>query len=97
MVIMPKNTTFVYVQDIIIHPYKDLKLEEQLLFEARKEVSRTFHFAALYLGNVKISLWLPICGIAAGQSLPVLCSITNKSKILFGGLIVVLTKTEVYR
>lgn len=94
---MPKNTSFVYVQDIIINTRRDLKLEQHLLSEARRDTRRKFQFAAISLGRVTVSVWLPLCGIAAGQGIPVLCSITNNSKILFGSLVFVLTKTEIYR
>lgn len=97
MIIDVTQALFVYLQDIIVPPKRDLSLEQHLLHEARCDVQRTFHFAVVNLGVVTVSVWLPICGIATGQSLPVLCTVLNDSKIQFGGLVFVLTQVEVYR
>ncbi|KAF5305624.1 hypothetical protein FQR65_LT07705 [Abscondita terminalis] len=87
----------VFTEQIIIKPYRNLNLEKHLLSEVLQKVNRTFRFGIINLGNVEIKIWLPLCGVAAGQSIPILCTINNNSRIFFGGIVFVLTQIEVYR
>lgn len=88
---------FVSVQNIIIPPRRDLRIEQHLLHESRVDFGRTFRFAAINLGTTVVSIWLPITGFTAGQSIPVVCTIVNDSEVHFGSIIFVLTAIEKYR
>ncbi|XP_008191157.2 uncharacterized protein LOC103312401 [Tribolium castaneum] len=87
---------YTHSQLIYVKFRRHLATEKHLLFEGRVDVSRNF-FTTKSIGNVIVSVWLPISGIAAGQSLPVICSVTNHSKLHFGSLIFVLTRIDIYR
>ncbi|XP_018336527.1 uncharacterized protein LOC108745016 [Agrilus planipennis] len=89
--------TFTHEEDILVLPNRDLTLEGYLLNECRRKAKRKYKFGSLQLGAVSVSVWLPLCGFAAGQSIPVLVTIDNYSEIKFGGLILVLTMIEIYR
>ncbi|RZC35688.1 uncharacterized protein BDFB_010697 [Asbolus verrucosus] len=52
---------------------RQLASEKHLLFEGRVETTRSF-FTTKSIGNIHVAVWLPLCGIAAGQALPVLCT-----------------------
>ncbi|XP_065161357.1 uncharacterized protein [Atheta coriaria] len=87
----------VHSKELEIVPYRNLSFETNLMLEAKQQVTRKFRFGLLNLGTVTVSLWMPICGISAGQCLPVICTIDNQSSVLFGGIIFVLTQIQVYR
>ncbi|KAF2885546.1 hypothetical protein ILUMI_20614 [Ignelater luminosus] len=92
-----KKPIQVFTQEIPVCPKRNLQLEQHLLCEARQDISRNFRYGIINLGNIYISMWLPLCGIAAGQGIPLLCTINNESTVQFGGLIFVLTQLQVYR
>ncbi|XP_017771158.1 PREDICTED: uncharacterized protein LOC108558682 [Nicrophorus vespilloides] len=84
-------------KEITIIPYRNLRYEPYLLIEAKKTVKRTYHFGFLKMGTVTVTIWLPLCGISAGQNLPLICTIDNKSSVLFGGIVFILTQIQIYR
>lgn len=86
-----------FTQEILVYPKRNLLLEQHLLCEARQDISRTFRYGIISLGNVYVSIWLPLCGIAAGQGIPILCTINNESTVQFGGLIFVLTQIQIFK
>ncbi|KAJ3663824.1 hypothetical protein Zmor_008046 [Zophobas morio] len=87
---------FNYSQFVAVIPRRHLSTEKHLLFEGRIDVTRSFQTYRAE-GYVTVSVWLPISGIAAGQGLPVLCSITNCSRLHFGSILFMLTRTDIYR
>lgn len=91
-----EEDVFTYTQPMVVGYSRDLSVEQHLLNEGKVDATRSF-FSPRPCGHVEINVWIPICGIAAGQSLPVLCEINNNSKVHFGGLVVVLTRIDIYR
>lgn len=83
-----------FENELFVQPYRDLKLEKHLLNEIREDSNHVF--TLLNLGSVDISIWSPISGIARGQSLPVLCTITNQSNSIFTTIIILLKMNEIY-
>ncbi|CAH0546203.1 unnamed protein product [Brassicogethes aeneus] len=94
-ILVCEDITHVHVQEIYFAPNRKLCLEKQLLCESRQDVTRKFTFGKN--GRISVSFWIPISGIAVGQSLPAVCSINNESKLNFSGLVFVLTRIDVYR
>lgn len=65
-------------------------------FESQIKVHRPINFIK-YFGYVDIDVWTPFSGVAINQSIPVLCTVDNHSNMLFGGIIFVLTRVDIYR
>ncbi|KAK5643583.1 hypothetical protein RI129_007428 [Pyrocoelia pectoralis] len=88
--------TIKYIGNVIVKAEHVAPYHFEKLLKINK-VSRKFRYGFVNLGEVEIEIWLPLCGVSAGQKLPVYCNINNQSKVFFGGLIFVLTQIEVYR
>ncbi|KAL3275537.1 hypothetical protein HHI36_020296 [Cryptolaemus montrouzieri] len=94
--VIESSNVFVHNQEILVWSRRDLSLEPHLKFESLIKVRRTFHFMKS-LGYIDIDVWVPFSGVAIKQSIPVLCSIDNRSNVLFGSIIFVLTRIDIYR
>ncbi|XP_044766333.1 uncharacterized protein LOC123322431 isoform X2 [Coccinella septempunctata] len=94
--VIESSSVFIHNQEIIVSNKRDLALEQHLKFESLVKVHRSINFLK-HFGYVDVDVWTPFSGVAIKQSIPVLCTIDNHSNMLFGSIIFVLTRLDIFR